>query len=80
MSRARPAPGTTVRRGTGRRHWVPTAVAGSGPNVIKALSTVPAAHEFRTRLLEAHYLPTDALLGDLDWSRGTLDRRPPSAG
>lgn len=56
-------------------HWVPTAVAGSGPNVIKALSAVPAAHEFRARLLEAHYLPPDALLGDLDWSRGTLDRR-----
>lgn len=56
-------------------HWVPTDPTMRGPNVIRALSSVPAAAAFRTRLIEAQYLPVAALLADLDWSRGTLDRR-----
>ena len=56
-------------------HWVPTDPDARGANVLKALSAVPAAATFRARLIEAQYLPVDALLGDLDWSRGTLDRR-----
>ena len=56
-------------------HWVPIDPGASGANVLKALSSVPAAAAFRSRLIEAQYLPVDALLGDLDWTRGTLDRR-----
>lgn len=56
-------------------HWVPTDPDAGGANVLKALSAVPAAAAFRTRLIEAQYLPAGALLGDLDWTRGTLDRR-----
>ena len=73
-----PAPGAPHRPIVDTRvssHWVPTAVDARGPNVLRALSAVPAAHEIRARLLDAQYLPTAALLGDLDWSRGTLDRR-----
>ena len=55
-------------------HWVPTALDAGGPNVIKASSVTPAVAAMRTRLGAAQYLPTDAR-GDMDWSRGLLDRR-----
>ncbi|MFO7591544.1 MAG: alkylhydroperoxidase-related (seleno)protein [Acidimicrobiia bacterium] len=55
------------------RHWVPIVDDG-GPNVTKALSLVPAETAAVRRLAEAQYLPGDALMGDLAWSRGPLDR------
>jgi alkylhydroperoxidase family enzyme len=55
-------------------HWVPTVDAG-GPNVLSALSAVPSVLDQRNRLSAAQYVPADALLDDLEWSRGTLDRR-----
>lgn len=55
-------------------HWVPTAPI-TGANVLKALSAVPADRPTQLALSEAQYLPHDALLGDLDWGRPTLDRR-----
>ena len=54
-------------------HWVPTA--GGGPMVLRALSCVPADAAVQRRLAEAQYVTGDALLGDMNWSRGTLDRR-----
>ncbi len=54
-------------------HWVPT-VGGGGPNVVDALSAVPDALDLVQLLSAAQYVPPDALLGDLSWSRGTLDR------
>ncbi|MEM7095303.1 MAG: hypothetical protein AAF567_20050 [Actinomycetota bacterium] len=57
------------------RHWVPTDPDLGGANVLKALSISPSARSLRERLIEVQYLPVDALLGDMDWSRGTLDRR-----
>ncbi len=57
-----------------RNHWVPTAPV-KGPNVTKALSAVPADGETRQMLSGSQYVPDGALLGDLDWSRGTIDRR-----
>jgi hypothetical protein len=54
-------------------HWVPT-VPGRGANVTRALSAVPEAVELFRRLSDAQYVPADALLGDLAWSRGALDR------
>ena len=56
-------------------HWVPTAVGGRGPMVLRALSAVPSVQAMRERLIDVQYLPGEALLGDLDWTRGTLDRR-----
>lgn len=56
-------------------HWVPTDPQATGANVLKALSAVPAAAAFRARLISTQYLPPEALLGDMDWTRGTLDRR-----
>ncbi|MEM7287799.1 MAG: alkylhydroperoxidase-related (seleno)protein [Actinomycetota bacterium] len=55
-------------------HWVPTAPIG-GANVMKALSIVPDERPAFDALLAAQYLPPEALLGDLDWSRPTMDRR-----
>ncbi len=55
-------------------HWVPTA-PGRGPNVGKALTSSPAAVRAWQRLSAAQYVPPEALLGDLQWSRGALDRR-----
>jgi alkylhydroperoxidase family enzyme len=55
-------------------HWVPT-VPGRGANVTRALTAVPAAVRAWRRLSETQYVPADALLGDLQWSRGALDRR-----
>lgn len=54
-------------------HWVPT-VPGRGPNVSKALTAVPPAVEDWRRLSAAQYVPPEALLGDLQWSRGALER------
>ena len=55
-------------------HWVPTAPIG-GPNVLKALSIVPGEMPTFDALFNAQYLPPDALLGDMDWGRPTMDRR-----
>lgn len=55
-------------------HWVPTAER-NGPNVRKALTGSAGATEISSALSEAQYVAGDALLGDLDWTRGTLDRR-----
>ncbi len=55
-------------------HWVPTAPL-PGPNVSKALSAVPDVHRLRGELSDAQYVPGEMLLADLDWSRGTIDRR-----
>ncbi len=57
-----------------RSHWVPTAPV-KGPNVLKALSAVPADVEARQALSSSQYLPEGALMGDLDWGRDTIDRR-----
>ena len=54
-------------------HWVPIVDDG-GPNVTKALSLVPTETAAVRRIAEAQYLPSDALMGDLTWSRGPLDR------
>ena len=55
-------------------HWVPT-VDGGGANVGKALSAVPVAMEAWQLLSAAQYVPAEALIKDLQWSRGALDRR-----
>jgi len=62
-----------VAEATPSTHWVPT-VPGRGANVGKALTSVPVAVEAWLRLSNAQYVPTDALLGDLQYSRGALDR------
>lgn len=66
---------TRVRPDDAHRHghWVPIVDDG-GPNVTKALSLVPAETAAVRRIAEAQYLPGDALMGDLTWSRGHLDR------
>ena len=55
-------------------HWVPTELDFSGPNVLKASSVAPAVVEMRTRIGAAQYMD-GAGRADLNWSRGTLDRR-----
>jgi len=62
-----------VAGATPSTHWVPT-VPGRGANVGKALSAVPVAVRAWQRLSAAQYVPLEALLGDLQWSRGALDR------
>lgn len=54
-------------------HWVPTTPL-RGANVGKALTSVPVAVEAWRRLSDAQYVPPEALLKDLSWSRGALDR------
>jgi hypothetical protein len=54
-------------------HWVPT-VPGRGANVGKALTAVPVAVEAWHRLSDVQYVPPEALIRDLAWSRGALDR------
>ncbi|MCP5029533.1 MAG: hypothetical protein GY929_24950 [Actinomycetia bacterium] len=54
-------------------HWVPT-VKGSGPNVGKALTLVPDVFDAFEELSHAQYVPAEALVGDLTWSRGDLER------
>ena len=44
-------------------------------NVLAALSADPGGERVRGRLAAAQYVPADALIGDLEWSRGALDRR-----
>ena len=56
-----------------RSHWVPTADI-RGPNVGKALTASPVSVDDWHRLSDAQYVPMEALLADLTWSRGTLDR------
>ena len=65
--------GATVDDVAVRAHWVPTAPV-RGPNVGKALTAVPVAVMAWRRLSDAQYVPTEALLADLRWSRGSLDR------
>ncbi|MGI9612070.1 MAG: alkylhydroperoxidase-related (seleno)protein [Acidimicrobiales bacterium] len=65
--------GVTVDDVAVRAHWVPTAPV-RGANVGKALTSVPVAVVAWRRLSDAQYVPTDALLADLRWSRGSLDR------
>lgn len=55
-------------------HWVPT-VATRGANVTRALTAVPVATGDWQRLSAAQYVPPEALVKDLTWSRGPLDRR-----
>jgi len=55
-------------------HWVPTT-PGPGPNVLKAMSIIDCDEPVRDALRNAHYLDRGALLGDLEWARGDLDRR-----
>ena len=71
-----------------RHHWVPVIhledavgdfeVYGSDPQmvppVLRALSSVPAALGTLAELGSAQYIPSDEMV-DLDWTRGTLDRR-----
>ena len=54
-------------------HWVPT-LSQRGPNVGRALTAVPVARDAWRLLSEVQYVPPEALLGDLTWSRGALDR------
>ncbi len=76
LPRPRPGPPTRERvPGTSvSTHWVPT-VDADGPNVLLALSAVPSVLDQRSRLSAAQYVPAEALMDDLEWSRGTLDRR-----
>jgi alkylhydroperoxidase family enzyme len=55
-------------------HWVPT-VGDAGLNVVRATTAVPQEHQTLRALVDAQYVPAQALTGDLGWSRGTLDRR-----
>jgi hypothetical protein len=57
-----------------RAHWVPTADV-RGANVMKALTGVAGGTDLWNVLSQAQYVDREALLGDLSWSRGTLDRR-----
>lgn len=72
-----PAEGEPARKSVAgaavRSHWVPTADV-RGPNVGKALTASPVSVDDWNRLSETQYVPMDALLSDLTWSRGTLDR------
>lgn len=55
-------------------HWVPT-LNTKGANVAKALSSVPVAASAWRVLSDAQYVPSQAVTGDLSWTRGALDRR-----
>ncbi len=72
-----PAEGEPVRQSVAgaavRSHWVPTADV-RGPNVGKALTASPVSVADWSRLSDAQYVPMEALLADLTWNRGTLDR------
>ncbi len=57
-----------------RHHWVPTADM-PGSNVMKALTAVPADQSMFQPLAAAQYVPTAAVVGDLEWRRDGLDRR-----
>ncbi len=68
-----------------RHHWVPVVhleddVDGQYggaplvPPVVRALSAVPSSRQVHRRLIAAMYMDGPDM-ADLDWSRGTLDRR-----
>ena len=42
--------------------------------MIRALSAVPTSHQTQRQLIEPMYMD-GAAMADLDWTRGTLDRR-----
>ncbi len=65
--------GRAVASASVTSHWVPT-VQGGGANVGKALSAVPVAMGAWQLLSAAQYVPPEALVKDLNWSRGPLDR------
>ena len=56
-------------------NWVPvTPPPDEQAAVIQALSAIPAALENLHRMANAQYIPVDEM-GDMEWTRGTLDRR-----
>jgi len=55
-------------------HWVPTAAGFDGPNVLKASSVSPSLVAMRSRIGAAQYMTPEGR-ADLNYSRGTLDRR-----
>ncbi|MDH3684447.1 MAG: hypothetical protein OEV40_31395 [Acidimicrobiia bacterium] len=67
-----------------RHHWVPVQHLEDGhgyygdvprvPPVIRALSAVPRCHRTMHELIGAMYMDGRAM-ADMDWTRGTLDRR-----
>lgn len=68
-----------------RHHWVPVVHleddtegfyggAKLAPPVVRALSAVPSSRDTQRRLISAMYMDGSAM-ADLDWTRGTLDRR-----
>lgn len=67
-----------------RHHWVPVQHVEDGhgyygdvprvPPVIRALSAVPRCHRTMYELIGAMYMDGPAM-ADMDWTRGTLDRR-----
>lgn len=56
-----------------RRHWVPTDEI-KGPNVLKALSSVPFENETLQILSAAQYVDVGGLLGDLTSDHNALTR------
>ncbi len=67
------APSRHAPESSVQRHWVPT-VNMAGANVFKALSAVPAASAAMRPVSASHYVPEDAIVGDLTWCRDTLSR------
>lgn len=68
-----------------RHHWVPVVHleddvdgyydgAPRVPPVVRALSAVPSSRQVQRRLISAMYMDGPDM-ADLDWTRGTLDRR-----
>ena len=68
-----------------RHHWVPVVHleddvdgfyggASLAPPVVRALSAVPTSRATQRQLVAAMYMDGPAM-ADLDWTRGTLDRR-----
>ena len=68
-----------------RHHWVPVVHVEDDadgyyggvarvPPVVRALSSVPSSRAVQRRLISAMYMDGPAM-ADLDWTRGTLDRR-----
>jgi hypothetical protein len=68
-----------------RHHWVPVVHveddvdgyyegASLVPPVVRALSAVPSSRRVQRRLIAAMYMDGPDM-ADMDWSRGTLDRR-----
>lgn len=71
-----PADGPPGREGAPaavRYHWVPTADIKM-PNVIKALSAVPAENEALFILSDAQYVPMERVRGDVVSDRNSLTR------